>query len=104
MPLQPTSTYDIIHDAFDEAHKAANAISPDPELNLMGLSSPLWGNHSLRRGAETCAREKRHETGATEQDIDLVFGWQEAFYTAKMQLHYEGIFDRVRRSAVTSLI
>ena len=41
-------------------------------------------------------------TGATEQDIDIVFGWLEAFYSAKMQLHYQSRFTREKRSAVTS--
>jgi len=44
------------------------------------------------------------ETGATEQDIDLVFGWIEAFYSAKMQVHYESKFDRERRKNVTRKI
>ena len=43
-------------------------------------------------------------TGATEEDIDIIFGWQEAFYSHKMQLHYRDRFDRVRRAAVTSMI
>ena len=50
------------------------------------------------------ARQTRGQTGATERDIDLVFGWQEAMYAATMQLHYESIDDVVRRAAVTSLI
>ena len=102
MPIQPSSTYDVLHDAFDEAFAEANAASPDPELDLGGLASPLWGHHSARRAANTLARQHREETGATEQDIDLVFGWQEAFYSKKMQIHYESDFDRVRRAAVTS--
>ena len=44
------------------------------------------------------------QTGASEADIDLVFGWQEAFYNQKMQRHYESTFDRIQRAAVTSLI
>ena len=44
------------------------------------------------------------ETGVTEADIDLIFGWQEAFYSQKMQRHYESHFDRIRRAAVTSMI
>ena len=41
------------------------------------------------------------ETSASEQDIDLVFGWQEAMHSARMQLHYESKFDREKRKAVT---
>ena len=44
------------------------------------------------------------QTGVTEADIDIIFGWQEAFYSQKMQRHYESHFDRIRRAAVTSLI
>ena len=102
MPIQPASTYQVLHDAMDAAFEAANVESPDPELDLRGLSAPRWGHHSARRGADTVARQTRGETGATEQDIDIIFGWQEAFYSAKMQLHYESSFDRVRRAAVTS--
>ena len=104
MPVQPGSTYDVLHDAFDLAYAAANARSPDPELDLRGLAAPQWGHHSTRRGADTMARQDRDKTGATEQDIDLVFGWQEAFYAAKMQIHYQSPDDIVRRAAVTSLI
>ena len=43
------------------------------------------------------------QTQATEQDIDLYFGWMERFYQAKMQVHYESRFTRTRRAAVTSL-
>ena len=44
------------------------------------------------------------QTGASEADIDLIFGWMESFYSQKMQRHYESHFDRVQRAAVTSLI
>ena len=44
------------------------------------------------------------QTGASEQDIDLTFGWMENFYSAKMQVHYESRFTRERRSCVTRLV
>ena len=44
------------------------------------------------------------QTGATEQDIDITFGWQESFYSAKMQNHYESRFTRERRTCVTRLL
>ena len=102
MPIVPGSTYSILHDCFDAAFTEANRSSPDPELDLQGFDSPLWGHHSLRRFADTVARETMQITGATEQDIDIVFGWLEAFYSAKMQLHYQSRFTREKRSAVTS--
>ena len=87
---------------MDKAFAEANRDSPDPELDLAGLASPLWGHHSFRRFTDTVARQTMELTGATEQDIDLVFGWIEAFYSAKMQVHYQATFVRERRAAVTS--
>ena len=97
------STYEVLHDCFDAAYRAANRTTPDPELDLQGYGSVLWGHHSLRRFADTVARETMAVTGATEQDIDIVFGWLESFYSQKMQLHYQSRFTRERRSVVTSL-
>ena len=54
--------------------------------------------------ADTVARATREATGASEEDIDLVFGWQEALYSAKMQRHYETKFNRERRTAVTRML
>ena len=105
MPIQPGSTYGALHDICDAAHSATHtARDPDPELDLRGRESPLWGHHSWRRAADTFARQSMAETGVTEADIDLIFGWQEAFYSQKMQRHYESHFDRIRRAAVTSMI
>ena len=104
MPLSPQSTYDTLHKLFDEAYKLANEESPDPELDLQGLRTPLWGHHSLRRFADTNARKWMDVTGASERDIDLVFGWQEQFYSQKMQLHYETKFTRETRVNVTRMI
>jgi|TARA_B100000524_G_scaffold233342_1_gene123987 hypothetical protein len=42
------------------------------------------------------------ETGASEEDIDLVFGWNEAVHASKMQNYYASRRDIVRRAAVTS--
>ena len=104
MPWVPTSSYDELHLLLDEAHRMANANGPDPELDLQGLAKPLWAHHSIRRGSDTVARSTRAETGATEQDIDLVYGWNEAMYSARMQMHYESRFDRDRRKMVTRLV
>ena len=89
---------------MDKAYELANATSADPELDLQGLAEPKWGHHSMRRGADTIARETRHITGATEQDIDIIFGWNENLYSKNMQTHYESNFTRERRSVVTSMI
>ena len=104
MPLKPQSSYDALHRAFDEAYRLSNEYSPDPELDLQGLEKPRWGHHSNRRLGDTVARQTMQQTGATERDIDLVFGWNEAFYSQKMQTHYESVFDRDRRKNVTKMI
>ena len=65
------------------------------------LDSPLWGHHSLRRCADTVARATMAKSGVSEQDIDLVFGWLEAMYSHRMQLHYETRFNRDKRYRVT---
>ena len=104
MPLQPSSTYSMLHKCFPRAYELANAESADTELDLRGLLKPLWGHHSARRGADTKARDTMHITGATERDIDLVFGWNEAMYRAIMQLHYESNTQRDRRAMVTSMM
>ena len=103
MPLDPGSTYHVLTPLFEQAYEQAMADSPDPEIDLQGFDKPLWVNHSFRRFADTVARQTMSLTGATEQDIDLYFGWMERFYQSKMQVHYESRFTRTRRSAVTSL-
>ena len=44
------------------------------------------------------------QTGATELDIDLTFGWREAMHSRLMQVHYESIFIRARRARVTCML
>ena len=104
MPLVSQTTYEMLHKVMEKAFVEVNRVSPDPELDLNGRDAPLWGHHSFRRFADTVARATMAETGATEQDIDLLFGWMEAFYSQKMQIHYEAKFVRERRCRVTSLI
>ena len=48
--------------------------------------------------------EGEGKTGATEEDIDCTFGWQEAMFNKKMQNHYQARFERTARAAVTSLL
>lgn len=101
MPLDPSSTYGALHKIYDEAYELANAQSADPWLDLQGLSEPLWGHHSNRRGADSLARQSMDRTGVTEEDIDLTFGWQERMYNRKMQFHYSARFNREKRYRVT---
>ena len=81
--------------------KTAQKTSYEVAHRARGGTKPLWGHHSNRRCSDTVARQTMAETGASEQDIDLVFGWMEAMYSARMQLHYESKFDREKRKAVT---
>ena len=106
MPLSTDSTYKLLHGVMDDAYRMANSreSGPDPELDLMGALEPHWTHHSWRRFADKVARETREETGVSDTDIDLFFGWMEAFYRKKMQLHYAGRTDRVKRSRVTMMI
>ena len=105
MPLGTQSTYERLHVMMDAAYAAANPPGDrDTEIDLMGLERPLWGHHSFRRLADTVARQTRHDSGASEQDIDIMFGWQEAVYSAKMQMHYETKLIREVRTSVTRLM
>ena len=105
MPLDPSSTYGTLHAIMDEAYELANPEGdPDPWLDLQGLDAPLWGHHSWRRLADTLARATMARSGASEQDIDLVFGWQENMYSQRMQYHYETRFNRERRYRVTMFL
>ena len=40
--------------------------------------------------------------GASEVEIDRMFGWNEAAYRKVMQLHYAGRDERVKRAKITS--
>ena len=63
MPIQPGSTYGILHDVCDAAHRATHsAQDPDQELDLRGRETPLWSHHSWRRAADTFARQTMAET------------------------------------------
>ena len=62
-------------------------------------------------GTSLVATGSRHKgsahnalTGATERDIDMIFGWNEHMYRAIMQLHYESNLQRDKRAKVTSLM
>ena len=106
MPLSVDSTYKLLGAAMDEAFVLANdsSLGPDPELDLNGALKPHWSHHSWRRFSDKVARETRNKTGASDMDIDLFYGWQEAMYRKLMQIHYAGRSDRVKRSRVTMLV
>ena len=105
MPVDPSTTYGTLHKLMDEAYLQANPTGdPDPWLDLQGLDEPLWGHHSFRRCADTVARATMSQTGVQEDDIDLIFGWQEKMYSRRMQYHYATRFNREKRYRVTMLL
>ena len=98
MPLATGSTYKGMVDLLPEAEKLAK---PDPDFDLEGATASSYGNHSFRQLADRCARDYRHLSGATEVEIDRMFGWNEAMYRRVMQLHYAGRHERVKRKMIT---
>ena len=62
------------------------------------LVGPSFMEAVGRHGGQT---HHGSDPGVSERDIDLVFGWQEAMYSRKMQDHYETRFNRDRRYRVT---
>ena len=103
MPLSEGSTYDKFVKLLPDAEKIAQSRG-DPDFDLETRSESSYGNHSLRQMADHVARKTMHITGATEIDIDRMFGWNEAWYRKKMQLHYAGRDERVKRTKITSYV
>ena len=108
MPLQSTSVFRATKEALTAAWRAANADpnDPDPELDLAGRTEPKWTSHSLRRLADTVARRFREETGTTEDEIDMYFGWHERVLLRAMQVHYAtlAIRERMAQARITGMI
>ena len=104
MPLSEGSTYQRFTTLLPEAEKLARPREReggDPDFDLESSGEASYGNHSMREMADDVARQTMSETGATETDIDRMFGWCEAWYRKKMQLHYAGRDDRVKRAKIT---
>ena len=99
MPFCTKSTYAGMIDLLPEAERMA---APDPMFDLEGASESSYGNHSLRQLADRSARDHRGESGATEVEIDRMFGWNEAAYRKVMQLHYAGRHERIMRMWITA--
>ena len=103
MPFQEGSTYEHHVKALREAYEFSKGLEePDLELELAD-EEPQFANHSLRRFADRIARESMITSGATDMDIDILFGWNEAQRKKDMQLHYAGLdrAQRVQRARVT---
>ena len=73
---------------YCQASMAGEAMMPKATVNL--ISSGTRANMS--------------KTGASESDIDRIFGWNESWYRKKMQLHYAGREDRVKRAKYTAYV
>ena len=54
--------------------------------------------------ADRVARRTRATTGASEEDIDAMFGWNEAAARKRQQLHYEGRAERAKRARITEFV
>ena len=74
----------------------SDAYDPDPDLDLPAGKLPKWSSHSLRRLADTTARRHMAESGATEAEIDIYFGWHEKILLRAMQVHYSQMSIRER--------
>ena len=98
MPVSTGSMFEPTKELLEKAYTLANAdkADPDPDLDTQYGRKPKWTSHSLRRGADTAARVHREETGATEAQIDIFFGWHEKILLKAMQVHYEGLSTRAR--------
>ena len=74
------------------------------DLDLEGLEEPKWAHHSFRRTADRLARASMQETGASKEDLDDMFGWNQAERAKDMQVHYAGRLERSKRARVTMMI
>ena len=68
------------------------------------MTSPKWAHHTFRRTADRMARDAMAETGASKEDIDDLFGWQQAERAKDMQLHYAGPQERALHARITMML
>jgi hypothetical protein len=83
-----------------------DGLSQDDDLDLPPGQKPKWSTHSLRRLADTVARRYRVETGVTEDQIDIYFGWNEKILLKAMQVHYASlsIKERMMLAKITGML
>jgi hypothetical protein len=83
-----------------------DGLSQDDDLDLPPGQKPKWSTHSLRRLADTVARRYRGETGVTEDQIDIYFGWNEKILLKAMQVHYASlsIKERMMLAKITGML
>lgn len=104
MPLGEASTYRNFIDLLPAAEAIVRQRSPDPYFDLADRSESSYGNHSLRQMADRVARRTRSTTGVSEEDIDAMFGWNEAAVRKRQQLHYEGRAERAKLARITEFV
>ena len=97
-PYSVGSAFKPTKELLERAHALANQdpLDPDPDLDTDPRRECRWTTHSLRRLADTVARRYRQESGATEAQIDIYFGWQERLLLKAMQVHYASLSIRER--------
>jgi hypothetical protein len=102
MPLSTSTASphvkELLTKAWEELKKDG-----DPDLDLPADKLPKWSSHSLRRLADTVARRYMEETGTSEAEIDIFFGWHEKVLLKAMQVHYASmsIRERMKKSKIT---
>ena len=98
LPFQVTSAFAPTKAILIEACRLANIdpLDPDPDLDTDPRRPVKWTTHSLRRLGDTVARRYREQSGVTEAQIDLYFGWQERLLLKAMQVHYASLSIRER--------
>ena len=105
MPLSTSSTFGPTKALLEKAYIRANCDPGDldPDLDVPPGVAPKWSTHSLRRLADTTARRYREESGTSEKEIDLYFGWNERLLKKAMQVHYASlsILERMGLSRIT---
>ena len=108
MPLAVSSAFGPTKELLTKAYEMANSdvADPDPDLDLRAGEKPKWSTHALRRLANTNAQRYKEETGATSDEIDIFFGWQERVLLKAMQMHYAQmtIKERMGKAKVTCMI
>ena len=91
MPLGPRTRHTRCHliGALKQAWEiSSNLPEPDLELDLEGWEEPKWAHHSLRRTSDRFARQSMEATGSKKEDLDDMFGWNQAARAKDMQLVY----------------
>jgi hypothetical protein len=86
---------DLLLNGSEEERRELASIPAGP------LGLPKWASHSCRRGGTKRARDTRHLTGASEEDINRHFRWHTAEFKKNMQVSYAGMLSAEQRMAVT---